>query len=184
MKAIVDVADALCPRINAAFAEYAQSRGFGVDPTRVRSPMDKGRVERTVAYGRGSLFAGEEFIDLGDAQRRAEAWCVQVAGQLIHGTTGRRPAEVFAVEEAPTLLPGPVMSYDLPVYSHPEVHRDGHVEVAKAIYSLIGRSLSLRPTYTRSHQTPGLRWVIVPFTWSTSCDTGTGTPRRSVPVQE
>jgi transposase len=136
MKAIVDVADPLCARINAAFAEYAQSRGFGVDPTRVRSPMDKGRVERTVAYVRGSLFAGEEFIDLADAQRRAEAWCVQVAGQRIHRTTGQRPAEVFAAEEASTLLAGPVLPYDLPIYSHPKVHRDGHVEVARSLYSV------------------------------------------------
>jgi len=136
MKAIVDVADALCPRINAAFAEYAQSRGFVIDPARVRTPTDKARCERTVAYVRGSLFAGEEFIDLADGQRRAEVWCRQVAGQRIHGTTTRRPAEVFATEEADRLLPGPPMVYDLPVYGHPKVHRDGHVEVARAIYSV------------------------------------------------
>jgi transposase len=136
MKAIVEVADPLCPRINAAFAEYAQSRGFAIDPARVRTPTDKARCERTVAYVRGSLFAGEEFIDLADAQRRADAWCVQVAGQRIHGTTAQRPAEAFAAEEAPKLLPGPVMPYDLPIYSHPKVHRDGHVEVARSLYSV------------------------------------------------
>jgi transposase len=136
MKAIVDVADPLCPRINAAFAEYAQSRGFAIDPARVRTPTDKARCERTVAYVRGSLFAGEEFIDLADGQRRAEAWCTQVAGQRIHGTTAQRPAQVFAAEEAPKLGPGPVMVYDLPLYSHPKVHRDGHVEVARSIYSV------------------------------------------------
>jgi transposase len=136
MKAIVDVADPVCPRINAAFAEYAQSRGFAIDPARVRTPTDKARCERTVAYVRGSLFAGEEFIDLADAQRRAEAWCMQVAGQRIHRTTGQRPAEVFVAEEAPRLLPGPIMPYDLPLYSHPKVHRDGHVEVARSLYSV------------------------------------------------
>lgn len=136
MKAIVDVADPVCPRINAGFAEYSESRGFGVDPCRVRTPTDKARCERTVAYVRGSMFAGEEFIDLADAQRKAEVWCREVAGQRIHGTTGRRPAEVFALEEAPLLLPPPVMAYDLPIYARPKVHQDGHCEVAKALYSV------------------------------------------------
>jgi transposase len=42
MKAIVDKADATDPKLNDAFREYAQARGFAVDPTRVRSPQDKG----------------------------------------------------------------------------------------------------------------------------------------------
>ncbi len=148
MKPIVDVADPVAPRFNAGFFEYAQSRGFAIDPARVRTPTDKGRVERTVAYVRGSLFAGEEFIDLADAQRKASQWCSEVAGQRIHRSTGRRPAEVFAAEEAHLLLAAPVMPYDLPVYSHPKVARDCHVEIAKSLYSvphrLIGAHLDAR----------------------------------------
>jgi transposase len=127
MKSIVEVADAVAPRFNAGFFEYAQSRGFAIDPARVRTPTDKARCERTVAYVRGSLFAGEEFIDLADAQRKANQWCLQVAGQRIHRSTGRRPGEVFAAEEAHLLLPVPVMPYDLPIYSHPKVARDCHL---------------------------------------------------------
>ena len=41
MKAIVDKADATDPKLNDAFRQYAQARGFGVDPTRIRSPRDK-----------------------------------------------------------------------------------------------------------------------------------------------
>src|SRR5437762_2770375 len=48
MAAIVDGADAIEPRLNQAFVEYAQARGFHVDPTRVRHPKDKPRVERAV----------------------------------------------------------------------------------------------------------------------------------------
>jgi Mu transposase, C-terminal domain len=105
-------------------------------------------VERTVAYVRGSLFAGEEFIDLGDAQRKATQWCTEVAGGRIHRSTGRRPGEVFAAEEAALLLPAPVMPYDLPIYSHPKVARDCHVEVARSLYSvphrLVGAHLEAR----------------------------------------
>lgn len=148
MKAIVDKADQINPKINAAFLEYAQSRGFVIDPTRIRHPKDKARVERCVSYVRGSFFKGEEFFGLPDAQRRGEAWCVSRAGQRIHGTTQRRPAEVFEVEEAPHLLPLPATSYDLPIYATPKVAKDFHIEVAKALYSvpfsLIGTHVDVR----------------------------------------
>jgi transposase len=148
LRAVVVDADDVAPRLNQAFVEYAQSRGFVVDPARVGHPKDKARVERTVNYVRGSFFAGEDFADLADAQRRAEAWCTTTAGQRVHGTTQRRPAEVFATEEQPRLGPAPVMPYDLPVYAQPKVARDHHVEVAKALYSvpghLIGRRIEAR----------------------------------------
>ena len=65
------------PRLNRAFAEYAQDRGFVIDPARVRRPADKPRVERKVQFVRGSFFAGESFAGLADAQRKAEAWCAR-----------------------------------------------------------------------------------------------------------
>ena len=42
LKAIVATADGIAPRLNAAFVEYAQARGFIIDPARVRHPQDKG----------------------------------------------------------------------------------------------------------------------------------------------
>jgi Integrase core domain len=149
MATIVDQAHPLEPRLNQAFAEYAQDRGFVVDPARIRRPADKPRVERMVQFVRGSFFAGESFTTgLPGAQRAAEAWCTGRAGQRIHRTTRCRPAELFAAEEAPRLAPAPVFGYDLPVYASPRVHRDHHIEVAKALYSvpgsLIGRRVDVR----------------------------------------
>jgi transposase len=138
MSAIVDKANPLEARLNQAFVEYAQARGFAIDPARVRSPQDKPRVERTVHYVRGSFFAGETFIDLADARRRAGQWSAMVAGLRVHGTIQCRPAELFATEEAPRLLAAPVDVYDLPIYAKAKVHRDHHIEVAKALYSIPG----------------------------------------------
>ena len=135
---VVASADAVAPRFTDAFTEYAQSRGFVIDPARVRHPQDKPRVERTVAYVRGNFFAGEEFRDLADAQRRAERWCRDVAGMRIHGTTQARPVEVFGVLEQPLLLPAPTTPYDLPTYRTAKVNRDHHIEVARALYSVPG----------------------------------------------
>jgi hypothetical protein len=148
MKAIVDQADATQPRLNQAFVEYAQSRGFVVDPARVRSPQDKPRVERMVGFVRQSFFAGERFVDLADAQRRAEDWCRVRAGMRVHGTIQARPAEVFWAREQPRLGPAPTEVYDLPIYTAAKVHRDHHIEVAKALYSvpgnLIGQHVEVR----------------------------------------
>ncbi|MDQ1567574.1 MAG: hypothetical protein QOF96_2454, partial [Actinomycetota bacterium] len=148
LSAVVDKANPTEPRLNQAFVEYAQARGFLVDAARVRHPQDKPRVERTVSYVRQSFFAGETFIDLADAQRRAEQWCCSTAGLRTHGTTACRPVEHFALEEAPHLLPAPTERYDLPIYASPKVHRDHHIEVAKALYSipggLIGQQVDVR----------------------------------------
>lgn len=148
MKAIVDKADATDPKLNDAFREYAQARGFAVDPTRIRSPRDKPRVERCVPYARANFFAGEDFQNLGDCQVRAEQWCGQVAGMRIHGTTRCRPAEVFATDELPQLQPVPDELFDIPTWCRPKVAPDRHVAVAKALYSvpgeLIGRRLDAR----------------------------------------
>ena len=144
MKTIVEKADALEPRLNQAFVEYAQARGFVIDPARVRSPQDKPRVERTVPFVRGSFFAGEDFVDLADAQRRAEQWCRVRAGMRVHGTLQARPVEVFRVEEQHRLTPAPTAPYDLPIYAVAKVHRDHHIEVAKALYSIPGNLIGQR----------------------------------------
>lgn len=148
LKAVVDRCDPVAPRLNEAFVEYAQARGFLIDPARARHPKDKARVERAVGYVRRSFFAGEDFSDIDEARRRAERWCSSTAGLRIHGTTQRRPLEVFGSEEAPALLPPPGSPYELPHYAQPKVHRDYHIEVAKALYSVpaayIGQTVKVR----------------------------------------
>ena len=144
LKAIVESADPLEPRLNQAFVEYAQARGFRIDPARVRRPQDKPRVERAVQFVRGSFFAGEAFVDLADAQRRAETWCRERAGMRTHGTTQQRPAEHFAAEEQAKLGPAPMQPYDLPRYATAKVHRDHHIEVARALYSIPGNLIGQR----------------------------------------
>ena len=147
LKPVVTNADAVNPQLATAWLDYAQHVGFGTDPTRIASPQDKPRVERVVQYVRGNFWAGETFADLGDAQTRVEAWCTQRAGMRIHGTTQQRPIEMFNDLEAGCLLPVPA-PYDQPIFTRVKVHRDFHVEVAKALYSVpeayLGRHLDAR----------------------------------------
>ena len=147
LKPVVTDADAINPTLSVGWLDYAQHVGFGTDPARVRSPQDKPRVEWVVQYVRGNFWAGETFTSLEDAQARAEAWCAERAGMRIHGTTQRRPVEMFAELEAGCLLEVPE-PYDVPVFTRVKVHRDFHVEVAKALYSVpeqhLGRHLDAR----------------------------------------
>ena len=149
---VVTKADPTEPRFNDTFLEYAQARGFLIDAARVRHPKDKPRVERQVPYVRGRFFAGEHFVDLADAQRRVEHWCRDEAGTRIHGTTRCEPKGAFLANEQSLLLPAPTGPYDVPVFSRPKVHRDHHVEVARAIYSvpgnLIGSTITARADRT------------------------------------
>ena len=139
--AIVADADAVNPRFTTGWLDYTQARGFATDAARVRSPKDKPKVERAVQYVRGNFWAGEDFAGLTAAQAGVAAWCRDVAGSRIHGTTCARPGEVFAAEEAPALLPAPEAPYDVPVFTRVKVHKDFHVEVARSLYSAPGQFL-------------------------------------------
>lgn len=148
MASIVVRAENTAPRFNDVFLEYAQSRGFVVDAARVATPTDKPRVERTVPYVRNNFFAGETFMDLADVRARAERWCTETAGRRVHGTTQCRPIEAFRAEEQALLLCLPGSPFDVPRWSEPKVHRDFHVEVDRALYSVphqfIGRHVKAR----------------------------------------
>ena len=135
-KAIVELADPLEPRLIAAFLEYAQARGFHIDPARVRRPADKGRVERSVRDVRDDCFGGEHLVDLEAARRRGEEWCEHEYGLRRHSTTNRMPKEHFEAVEKGALLPAPIEPYDVPLWCDPKVHRDHHAQVARALYSL------------------------------------------------
>lgn len=147
-KAIVDQADPLEPRINRAFLEYAQARGFHIDPTRPRHPRDKARVERSVPTVRDDCFAGETLRDLEHARAHGRHWCEHEYGMRRHTRTQRLPREHFEAEEHPALRPAPAAPYDLPLWADPKVARDQFAQVARALYSLptrwVGKILRAR----------------------------------------
>lgn len=161
LKPVVVDADAVNPRLSRGWLDYAQHAGFITDTARVRSPT--GQTPRRAG---GAVRAG---------QLLRRAWCSQRAGMRIHGTIQARPVEVFTEHEAPALLPVPA-AYDVPVFTSVTVHRDFHVEVAKALYSVpgdyLGQQLDARAdselvklyyrgTLVKTHprQRPGQRWT-------------------------
>lgn len=136
----------------ASFSDYMQARNLFADTARVRSPKDKPRVENQVAYVRESWWSGERFVDLQDARDKARAWCLDVAGARVHGTTREVPREVFERVEKARLQAPPTDTFDVPIWAEAKVHPDHHVQVAKSLYSLptkyIGRQVRVRADST------------------------------------
>ena len=147
-KAIILEADPIAARVTPGFLEYAQARGFHIDPARVRAPKDKARVERTVQMVRDDCFGGEVLRTVEAARTRGRFWSESEYGLRRHTRTQRLPREHFEAEEKAALLPAPTEPYDVPLWCDPKVARDHFAQVAKALYTLptrlIGKTLRAR----------------------------------------
>ena len=126
--------DPLHPRLTRGFLEYSQHRGFISDPARVRHPRDKPRVERGVPYVRERFFKGGEFTGLADMRSAARRWCLEVAGQRVHGTTRRQPLAVFRQEERHALGEWDAEPYEMTGWRTAKVHPGHHIACQYALY--------------------------------------------------
>lgn len=149
---VVKKADAVDPVFNETFVEYAQSRGFEIDPARVRKPKDKARVERQVRYVRDDYFRGERFRTIEQARAAARRWALEEGGMRIHGRTRRRPVEAFEADEKHLLKPAPTEPYDQPVWGDYHVGRDHVVNVDYAMYSVPHRIVDVDVRVRRDRQ--------------------------------
>ena len=144
LKAAVTKADRYDPIFQRTFAEYAKYRGFVIDAAVPRSPTGKPVVERGVQYLRESFFRGETWLDRDHVQREAIHWCLETAGQRIHGTTRQRPRVVFENEEQPKLIALGAERFDPPSWSKCKVHPDHHIQFLKGLYSVPTRHVGKR----------------------------------------
>jgi transposase len=160
--------------LNRTYCEVARYYHFVVDPTPPRAPRKKGKVESAVRYVKSNFFTPREFADLNDAQQQLRRWCNEIAGQRTHGTTGRKPLEVFEQDERDALLPLPGLPYVPITWKRATLHSNCHLVFDKREYSapwnLSGARLWVRATpdtvyiydndervATHDRRAPGLR---------------------------
>jgi transposase len=136
------------PVANRAYAECAEHYGFRIAPCRPRTPQHKGKVERGVAFVQGNFWAGRELTKIATANQAARVWCLQEAGERVHGTTKERPLTRYNDTERARLLPLPSTAYDMAVMKAAKLHRDGYIVFDNAYYSapfrLVGQKLWVR----------------------------------------
>ena len=98
MKTVVVGREAGKPIWNTQFADFGVDMGFVPKVCRIRSPQTKGKVERLVRYVKDNFIPGRSFVDLGDLNRQALAWCHSVDSRA-HGTTGEIPLQALKEEK-------------------------------------------------------------------------------------
>jgi transposase len=131
--------------LNRSYRELARHYGFKVDPTPVRQPKKKGKVESGVRYVKRNGLAGlATNADLDAAGAHLARWVEGIANQRIHGTTQRRPDEVFAAEERSALMPLPAVPFVPVIWHQAGVHQDAHVAFGGRLYSVPWRLIKQR----------------------------------------
>lgn len=135
LKPVVTRPDRYAPGIDRVFLEYAQFRGFVVDPAIVRHATGKPKVERGIPYCREDFFRGESFRDVAEMRARALVWCRNIAGTRVHGTTRQVPRLIFETIEQAALLPLSPEPFDRPTWAEATVHPDHHIQFRHALYS-------------------------------------------------
>lgn len=99
-------------QFNPRFLDFAAHYLFTPSPCNVKSPHEKGRVENAVRYVKRNFLSGRSFTSISQYNREAFLWRDEKANCRIHGTTKRRPVELFREKEKPFLTPLPAIDYD------------------------------------------------------------------------
>lgn len=133
LKAAVLRPDWADPELNPKLADFARHYGTTILPCLPRVPEHKGKIENGVQYVKSNGLAGRTFGTLAQVNTFLVEWERAVADVRIHGTTKRQVAALFAVEQS-ALLPLPASLFPCFQEGPRSVHRDGHIEVAKAFY--------------------------------------------------
>jgi hypothetical protein len=136
LKAAVLKADWFDPELNPKIEAFCQHYGTTMLPTKPYTPRHKGKVERGVDYVQENALKGRSFPTLAEQNTFLLNWEATVADTRIHGTTRKQVGTHFAAVERPALLPLPEERFANFREAQRIVHRDGHVEVDKAYYSV------------------------------------------------
>jgi transposase len=148
LKAAVKKADWFDPEINPKVRCFGEHHGTVFLPTRPYTPRHKGKVERGVDYVQENALRGRSFASLEEQNRFLHDWERTVADTRVHGTTRRHVGNHFNEVERATLLPLPADPFPSFREARRTVHRDGHVEVDHAYYSVPPEYLA-RPVWVR-----------------------------------
>jgi transposase len=135
LKAAVGQADWYDPDLHPKIQSFCQHYGTVILPTKPRTPRHKGKVERGVGYVQSNALKGRTFSSLAEQNQHLLDWERRVADTRIHGTT-RKQVHLLFEEEKPRLIPLPAGRFPSFEEGRRSVHRDGHIEVANAYYSV------------------------------------------------
>lgn len=135
LKAAVKQPDWYDPELNPKIQSFCEYYGCVILPTKPRTPRHKGKIESGVNYVQENGLRGHRFTSLEKENEHLLRWETTVADTRLHGTIRKQVGKLFAEVERRALQPLPVERFPFFQEGKRIVHRDGHVEVAKAYYS-------------------------------------------------
>jgi transposase len=148
LRAAVKQPDWYDPELVPKLSEFCRHYGTVILPTKPYTPRHKGKIERGVGYVKGNALKGRTFCSVEAQNHFLWDWEATVADTRIHGTTRQQVGKQFAEVERAALLPLPAERFAFFHEAQRSVNRDGHVEVAKAYYSVppeyLGRRVWVR----------------------------------------
>jgi len=136
LRAAVTKADWYDPELNPKVQAFCRHYGTVILPAKPYMPRHKGKVEAGVKYVRNNALKGRVFGSLAAENDHLDRWERQVADHRIHGTTKKQVRQLFEEVEKPALLPLPATRFPFFHEAQRSVHRDAHVEVDRAYYSV------------------------------------------------
>ncbi len=144
LKAAVKHPDWYDPEVQPKVRTFCEHYRTAILPTRPYIPRHKGKVERGVGYVQENALKGKSFTSLEEQNEHLRRWEETVADTRIHGTTKKQVGQVFTEVERHALRALSVERFGFFEEAQRIVSRDGHVEVAKAFYSVPPEYLTRR----------------------------------------
>jgi transposase len=136
LKAAVQNPDWFDPDLNPKITSFARHYGIAILPTKSYTPRHKGKIESGIGYVKSNALKGRLFASLVDVNTWLAHWERTIADTRIHGTTKKQVRELFECVERGALRPLPQEAFPCFHEARRKVHRDGHVEVERAYYSV------------------------------------------------
>jgi transposase len=136
LKAAVKHADWYDPELQPKVRSFCEHYGTAILPARPYMARHKGKIERGIGYVKDNGLKGEKFTSLEEQNQHLTHWEETVADTRIHGTTRQQVRQVFEDVERRTLRALPTDRFAFFHEAQRIVSRDGHIEVAKAFYSV------------------------------------------------
>jgi len=130
------------PELNPLYAAFAKHTGFTPLPCLPRKPEHKGKTESGVGYTQDNALKGRRFDSLEAQNAFLKYWNRTWARTRIHGTTKKQVWALFTNLEQDALKPLPATSFQYFKLGSRKVQADGHIEVARAYYSVPHRYLA------------------------------------------
>lgn len=132
-KACVDCWESGRPVFNSRYLEFATYYLFRPLTITPGHPEENLKIERPFYYLERSFLNGREFRDIDDLKGQLKKWLIEVNDVRIHGTTKKRPIDMY-IEEHPFLQPLPATHFDTSLVVHLVVNQESCVQWKGYLY--------------------------------------------------